>query len=441
MNTEFPELNTHSIFPIKLDEGYLVYAPLSDGCMKCDPGEAEAMERAVASGQLCDSPYQEVLTPLIDDAASFIFPEVSHKGLTNMSIFPTWSCNFNCTYCYASNHHVKGDMTPEIAFRALDYFFSLNRDPVYLQLLGGGEPFTKWNIVRYIAAYARQLEKKSGRPLTISVATNGSIFNDEIVRDILDLDIRISFSFDILEDIQNRQRGMFAIVRNTLKRMLDAGLGDRIFLRTVVTPYSVNALGRMVKEVMDEYRGICGVIAEPVMGQENFRSADDYGEFCRTFYKEFSVARATAIESGLEFTTMILRNMDFSIDRSCEGDFCVTPEGRIFVCHRLALPSESVRETDTCAFGRIESGMVYIDEDRYLSLTNHSVSERDECRYCFAKFNCGGGCIARNLSESEESKRHFCLLTRSLLLDELIRRFNDNEQSIQNSGRRFGEGA
>lgn len=427
MNTEFSHLISYDIFPIKWEGKYLIYAPISDSCFICDIEDAKEMERVIANRELKGSPYEEVLSPLMDDSTSHEFAVASHHDLTNISIFPTWSCNFNCTYCYASKNHTKGDIDTKTAFSALDYFFGLNADPVYLQILGGGEPFIRWNIVKEIVEYARNIEKSLGRELTISIATNGSNISEEIITDIKKYDIRLSYSFDILKDIQDIQRGRYELVSRNLKKLLEENLGDRIFVRTVVTPQSVKMLNEIVDEVCREYHGICGVIAEPVMGEDNFSSIKDYQDFCDAFYDHFSSARTKALAKGLEFTTMTLRNIDFTIDRSCEGDFCVTPNGSITVCHRLASPWHSSAQPNPFVYGQIASGRVEIDDNKYNSLTHESVRNRRECSDCFAKYNCGGGCIARNANETKESKKYFCDLTRKLLFDELLRRYNDYE--------------
>lgn len=422
MKSDFSNLKLKGIFPISTEIGWLTYVPLADSCFMADEQDLLEIDAMIKTGSLKGSKYDEVITPLIDESLNHCFPDSSVSKLSNMSIFPTWNCNFSCAYCYASQAHVKASMPLDIAFAAIDYFFMSGKGDISLQLLGGGEPFIEWDIVEKISSYARKRELLTGRKLTLSIATNGSILTEKIIRDILRYDIRISFSFEILEDIQDKQRGAYKKVHENLKRLIEVGMGDRIFLRTVITPLSVCRMEEMVDKVLRAYPSVCGVIAEPVMGNGNFASVDEYMNFCTLFYDNFSKARTKALQKGLNFTSMILRNMDFSIDKSCEGDFCVTPDGNISICHRLASPKSNAGKSHYC-YGQIKDGMVHIDEDSYRKLVGPSINEREECKYCFAKFNCGGGCIARNLNETPQSKKAFCLLTQSLLKDELIRRY------------------
>lgn len=422
MKPDFLNLKSKGIFPISTEIGWLTYIPLADSCFVAEEQELLEVDAMIKADSLKGSRYDEIIAPLIEASSNHCFPDSSVSTLSNISIFPTWNCNFSCSYCYASQAHIKASMPLDIAFAAIDYFFKCGKGDISLQLLGGGEPFIEWGIVEKISSYARECEQITGRRLTLSIATNGSILTEKIVRDILRYDIRISFSFEILEDIQVKQRGAYKKVHENLIRLIEAGLGERIFLRTVITPLSVGRMEEMVDKVLNMYPSVSGVIAEPVMGADNFATVDEYMNFCTSFYNSFSKARTKALQEGLNFTTMILRNMDFSIDKSCEGDFCVTPDGTISICHRLASPKSQTGQDYYC-YGQVKDGRVCIDEGAYRKLVGPSVNEREECRYCFAKFNCGGGCIARNISETPQSKKAFCMLTQNLLKDELIRRY------------------
>lgn len=422
---EFPILASKGLFPIESDGKYIIYAPLCDVCFGIDSPQLEKLERIVREDAFDSYPDYLFIKELIIESREHKFREHTPSGLTGLSIFPTWNCNFNCSYCYAANSHKRKSIPKAVAARAVDFFFAnMGNGEIALQILGGGEPFTEWALLIDIARLAREAESRYGRKLTMSVATNGSILNDEIIRDICELDLRLSFSFDILEDIQAAQRSSYKKVSDNLKRLLDAGLGDRIFIRTVITKRSVNLIREMAEEVLDKYHGVCGVIAEPVMGMENFDSIEDYAEFCEKFYTNFREAREFSRSCNLNFTTMALRNVDYTINYGCEGDFCITPDGEISICHRLASPTnEGTDKRDV--YGDVSADTVSVDADKYSLLLGSSVDNKPECVGCFARYNCGGGCIARNLNETVESKSVYCRLFRKLIKDEIILRYKE----------------
>ena len=422
---EFPHIKSKKIFPIPVSGGYLVYAPLANSCFGAGRDDLARLESILEAGGGQHPGFDDILA-LVDESENFSFGEMSPFKLTGMSILPTWNCNFNCTYCYAAKAHRKKDIPLPLAYRAMDFFFfsSMGSGEVALQVLGGGEPFTRWELVRNIAAYARECEKKYNRPLTLSVATNGSVLDDGMIDDIVRLDMRLSFSFEVLRDVQDLQRGAWSVVHRNLVKLVDAGLSDRIFIRTIITKANVGRLDQILDAVKRNYPDVCGVIAEPVMGMDNFDSTDDYARFCDDFARDFRRVRSIALEEGINFTTMILRNVDFSINYGCEGDFCVTPDGMISICHRLASPAEGkIMSGDN--YGSVSLSEVMVDTARYKEILGAGVDSRDGCKDCFAKYNCGGGCIARNISETAESKEIYCNLVRTLLKDELQRRFID----------------
>lgn len=421
---EFPILTSKGLFPIEYDDTYIIYAPLCDVCFGIEYHQLKELEKIVRDDALDSYPDYLFVKELIDESGEYTFRDHTPSELTGLSILPTWNCNFNCSYCYAANAHKRKSIPIPVAAKAIDFFFTnMGSGDIALQILGGGEPFTEWTNLLDIARLARDAESRYGRNLIMSVATNGSILNDEILRNISELDLRLSFSFDILEDIQNKQRSSYKKVSDNLKRLLKAGLGDRIFIRTVITKRSVNRLREMAEEVLSKYSDVSGVIAEPVMGMENFDSIEDYTDFCEKFYTNFREARKFSKSHNLNFTTMALRNVDYSINYGCEGDFCVTPDGEISICHRLATPARTGADKRD-VYGNILSDTVSVNADKYKQLLGNDVDNRPECVGCFARYNCGGGCIARNLNETVESKSAYCRLFRKLIKDEIFSRFN-----------------
>jgi len=420
---DFSILASKGLFPIEHDGTYIIYAPLCNVCFGIEPSQLRELETIVHEDAFDSHPDYFFVKELIEESRGYKFREHTSSGLTGLSILPTWNCNFNCSYCYASNAHKRKSIPKPIAARAIDFFFAnMGNGDIVLQILGGGEPFTEWSTLLDIAQLAREAESRYGRKLTMSVATNGSILTDEIIRDIREQDLRLSFSFDILEDIQNAQRSSYRNVSDNLKRLLDAGLGGRIFIRTVITKRSVDRIREMAEEVLDKYSDVCGVIAEPVMGMENFDSIEDYTEFCEKFYTNFREAREFSRSHNLNFTTMALRNVDYTINYGCEGDFCITPDGEISICHRLATPIKvGVNKRDV--YGNVLADTVSVNADKYRLLLGRDVENRPECVGCFARYNCGGGCIARNLNETIESKSVYCRLFRKLIKDEIFSRF------------------
>jgi radical SAM protein with 4Fe4S-binding SPASM domain len=60
----------------------------------------------------------------------------------------------------------------------------------------------------------------------------------------------------------------------------------------------------------------------------------------------------------------------------------------------------------------------------------HSVENIKNCRNCFAKYICAGGCLVRNLIENESYKQpnnYFCKIRKSVLSDLILRMWKESQ--------------
>ncbi|XRO74906.1 radical SAM protein [Methanocaldococcus sp. 28A] len=103
-------------------------------------------------------------------------------------------CNLNCIYCYSSNKSNK-DMDFETAKNAVDYILKID-DKVKIQFTGG-EPLLNFDLIEKIINYCN--ENYFNKYISYAIQTNGTLLNEEIIKKIKDLDIKIGISIDGLE--------------------------------------------------------------------------------------------------------------------------------------------------------------------------------------------------------------------------------------------------
>ncbi|XRO77420.1 radical SAM protein [Methanocaldococcus sp. 10A] len=103
-------------------------------------------------------------------------------------------CNLNCIYCYSSNKSNK-DMDFETAKNAVDYILKID-DKLKIQFTGG-EPLLNFVLIERIISYCN--ENYSDKYISYAIQTNGTLLNEEIIKKIKDLDIKIGISIDGLE--------------------------------------------------------------------------------------------------------------------------------------------------------------------------------------------------------------------------------------------------
>lgn len=102
----------------------------------------------------------------------------------------TEDCNLRCAYCYADASPGGETMAPETACRAVE----LACPPggrLRIQFTGG-EPLLAWDTVSAVA----ELGRRTGRRLSLSIQTNGTLLTEERCRALLALPCGVGVSLD-----------------------------------------------------------------------------------------------------------------------------------------------------------------------------------------------------------------------------------------------------
>lgn len=312
-----------------------------------------------------------------------------------LSMIPNLTCNFSCSYCYSAKGRSGIVMKWETAKAALDFFIDRNRIGCkYLSLFisGGGEPLASWPLTRRIIEYARERSDEHGFRMTISVITNGSLITPEIADVLRENSCIVGVSFEVLEELQDLQRKMWRKVSDNIRMLHDHGV--TVKMNSTITPASVDRMEEMLLTVAREYPFVAEYTMEPVTSVDLFGNAEQLG----TFYSKYfdSYVKCTGLARKMR------QNLRFTFDdamrgitpRHCPGKFCITPTGKISVCHLVSSPKEE-RFSD-CVYGEVTDTGVAVDKDKFKYLYDRNVAAYDRCHDCFAKWDCGGECMTRN---------------------------------------------
>ena len=136
------------VVPLKR-EHLLLYAPLADSVLLVTQQEADRIATAISSPGKADDESRTIVDTLCDvvpvkDRDGQIHDE---KDFINLSILPNNICNFTCSYCYSAKGRSSQQLTPQLAYRAIDFLLSLERNNAPLltvSIFGGGEPLLSW---------------------------------------------------------------------------------------------------------------------------------------------------------------------------------------------------------------------------------------------------------------------------------------------------------
>ena len=293
---------------------------------------------------------------------------------------------------------------------------SLEADELSVTFSGGGDPTLSMPKVRRLIGMFRARAAAEGMPLRVGMVCNGSLLAeadiDFIAANIDDMVV----SFDVLEDVHNAQRSHYAVVADTIRTLCARGID--VGLRSTVTALNVNRLTETVEELHRSFPACRRLAAEVVLSPELWPSYDALREFYDTFAEEYFNARKRAKELGIELGNTIELSADGVKSRACVGKVVVTPEGRLTACSRVATEGDTA--FNHFVFGELTPDGVACDYDRYAEIMADNAYSHPECRSCFARWHCGGGCsLARRLYSPEAMRLH-CRLTRQILKKRLF---------------------
>lgn len=344
----------------------------------------------------------------------------------SLTILPNSKCNFSCSYCYASKGHTGDELSLFNLEKTIDFFIDPKRTSnrnLYISFGGGGEPFLSWDIVKHALNYASQKAHKFGFTIHFSFASNGSLISKEIIDTLKTYNVKANISFDILEDVQNLQRKNHSLVSTNLLSLLASNIKPS--LNTIITPASVNRQEEMVLEIASKYPGLERLSFDPVIDEQLASNNKDLKDFYSSYIKGFFEARKLGKKYGIDVNSIHLRNTGLKRHRTCPGGFDLTPDGHITVCYLVSSPKEAFYKD--FVYGNIrEDGEIVLDEKKFASLINESTNNRMECRQCFARWHCGGGCLYEYSLYPPEARLVACDFIRQFTLKALLEQFDSN---------------
>ncbi|MCI7763887.1 MAG: radical SAM protein [Bacteroidales bacterium] len=341
-----------------------------------------------------------------------------------MYILPNYICNFSCSYCFSAKGRSYKSLKKEHLKAALDFFIDSKRitsDRLAISYLGGGEPTLSWDVVEYGLEYGDMLARRHGITLMTTIVTNGSRITDRMVEAFNKYNVRSRVSFEILETIQNRQRGMYKNVVEGIDK-LSQGKNPPM-VRSMITPDNVGLMPEMIEELHRRFPRVSVALFDPITSNATFNDVETTRAFYDRYYDCFLQARKIADKYGIKLMCAPLRNLDMVVERYCTGEFCLTPEGTITICHQISSPNEA--NYNDCVYAHVDSSnRLVVDNNKFHQLiSKNTVYTNPKCEKCFIKWNCGGGCMMQNSQYSSEILGVICDFTRrfskTLLLERL----------------------
>jgi len=327
-----------------------------------------------------------------------LVPETTPQSI---SLNVSSSCNLGCNYCYARGGSFDGAqtsaMTWETGRAAVDRLFKLVNPaaPITIGFIGG-EPFLNRKLIHRLVDYAAARAQQRGLLVLFSVTTNGTVLNRDDIALIRSNPFAITVSIDGGRTLQDGQRPMlsgrssFAELQRAITPLLeDSGLA-KIAARATVTRDDLSITSRF-DEILQ--LGFSEVGFSPVRSVAPMTAALHGADWSR--YLDAMIALAdrelVAARAGvpLRLTNLAIAlkqlHRGFAMPFPCGaggGYFSVGADGTWYACHR-AIGQEAYALGDNGGLDQVRRGSFLRDR--------HVHSQR-ECRSCWARYLCSGGC-------------------------------------------------
>ena len=331
------------------------------------------------------------------------YKENTPQVIKAMCLHVAHTCNLNCSYCFASQGKYHGEralMSYEVGKQAFDFLIANSGSRRNLEVdFFGGEPLMNWDVVKQLVAYAREQEKIYNKNFRFTLTTNGMLLDDDVIdfcnkemhNVVLSLDgrkeihdrLRVDYagkgSYDRIVpkfqgfvkrrgDKEYYMRGTFTHANpdftKDLLHMADLGF-DRLSMEPVVcAPGDPAALtDEDIQVVKEQYE---------ILAKEMLKRRKEGRPF--TFYHYMLdltggpciYKRLSGCGSGTEYVA-------------------VTPWGDLYPCHQFV-------GEEKYKLGDIWNGIT--NEAIRQEFRSCNAYSRPDCRDCWARLYCSGGCAA-----------------------------------------------
>ena len=388
-----------------------------DAFRRVEAGEATEkdwlqLKRYTEQGYLKETVLEEIEHP-----ASQFMRDNLDSGIEQLTMCATQLCGLRCSYCtYSGNYehqrsHSDKSMSLEMMKKCVDFIMARSRNIADATIsFYGGEPLLA--IENIIACIEYVKTEYQGRKTTISLTSNGVVFNEKIIRFLEKNDVGVAISLDGPKHVHDKSRvfadgkGSFDTVISNLHYIRESypEFYDKLSFLATAGP------GVNVKDVVDFYNDANLFSNKPItlntINSHNSKFDVYYDDLFHIPYR-YQVLKKLLAELGLYsndklsplFANNFLRTKDIykslsgsMRSKSHPGGPClpgimrpfVDVSGNIFACEKVS------EESQVMIIGHIDTGFDYDKVDAVLNVGRLTESV---CKKCWA-FNHCNLCVA-----------------------------------------------
>ncbi len=331
------------------------------------------------------------------------FKERSGNIVKALCLHVAHTCNLNCSYCFASQGKYHGEralMSFETGKRALDFLVENSGSRINLEVdFFGGEPLMNWEVVKQLVLYARSIEKERNKNFRFTLTTNGMLIDDDVIEFANRQMSNVVLSLDGRKEIHDRLRvdyagaGSYDRIVPKFQKLVAARGGKNYYMRGTFTHANPD-FTKDIEKMLE--LGFTELSMEPVVcapGDEAELTMEDLPVVLRE-YERLAEMMLEREKEGRGFTFyhyMLDLTEGPCIYKRISGCgsgteyMAVTPWGDLYPCHQFV-------GEEKYKLGDIWGGVTNCGvQEEFRSCNAYA---REECRDCWAKLYCSGGCAA-----------------------------------------------
>ncbi len=336
-----------------------------------------------------------------------------HNPLIHTLLFNViHTCNFSCIYCFAEPevHSVsKMKMSIKTADAAISFLINNSDSEASLGIeLFGGEPLLNLPVIKHIVRRVREIDRGRPNPTRFAMPTNGLLLTNEVLDFCDEYGVRVQISMDGPPLIQDRQRRLrnnidsydkiIDNVKNHISRHPNG-----ISVRSTIGHGGVHLLD-ISKHLLTELKfSHLALIEAGGNGKESCTMDDieeikkqwvELGEEYIKYAREGKVWPVYPLDRNIERTRTPHKEIE-----ACgagKGYLTVATDGTLYPCPRFIGRKNFVLGT---VFTGLSNPQL---RDEFYS---NYVDTREDCRKCWARYFCGGKCVALPVDYSGNLKQ------------------------------------
>jgi len=316
-------------------------------------------------------------------------------------------CNLRCGYCFAGTGPFGGKralMTQEVGERAIDFLLTASQNRKHVEVdFFGGEPLLNFAVVKELVEYGKRKAEKMGKIIKFTVTTNGVLLNEDIQEFLNANDMSVVLSLDGRREINDRMRpfangqGSYDMIKDKMIDFANSRNQKDYYLRGTFTRHNLD-FANDVKHLAE--LGFKEISVEPVVADAKYDYAfkEEDLPVLKEQYEELTRYYWDAYKNGRGFNFFHF-NIDLNhgpcLPKRLSGCgagheyLAVSPEGDLYPCHQFV-------GREQYKIGNVYNGLERKEVAR--EFLNSHVLNKEECRSCWARYYCSGGCHANNLN-------------------------------------------